>query len=140
MLKIPFQRVCDDLSAFYRAHADDAGIDLHSTEHIWIRTGETRSIMTNLRACIPPGHVGLVTGRSGYNIRGLLAHLGTIDAGYTGPIYAVLSNLNHQWIEINRGDRIAQLVILKLPDVELVEGDLPETERGENGLGSTGRR
>lgn len=139
-MKIPYQKIEPDLPAFEHAHIDDAGFDLYSTENAWIDAGETRSIMTNLRACIPHGHVGLVTGRSGNNTRGLLVHIGTIDAGYTGPIYAVLSNLNHRRIKIGRGDRIAQLVILKLPDVELVEGDLPDTERGENGLGSTGRR
>jgi dUTP pyrophosphatase len=69
----------------------------------------------------------------------LLCHLGTIDAGYTGPIWVVLSNLNKHMAEIKRGDRIAQLVVLKLPDVGMVEGDLPETERGDSGLGSTGR-
>jgi dUTP pyrophosphatase len=137
--KITFQKIFNELPAFFHAHKNDAGRDLYSAENLWIRARETETIQTNLRVCIPKGYVGLVTGRSGNSSRGLFCHLGTIDAGYTGPIYAVLSNLNKHMAEIKQGDRIAQLVILKLPDVELVEGDLPETERGDSGLGSTGR-
>lgn len=137
--KITFQKIDSKLPAFFHAHENDAGYDLYSTENLWIRAGETETIQTNLRVCIPKGYVGLVTGRSGNSGRGLLCHLGTIDAGYTGPIWVVLSNLNKHMAEIKQGDRIAQMVILKLPDVEMVEGDLPETERGNNGLGSTGR-
>lgn len=139
MAKVTFQKIDGELPAFKHAHKNDAGYDLYSAENLWIRAGETETIQTNLRVCIPEGYVGLVTGRSGNSGRGLLCHLGTIDAGYTGPIYAVLSNLNHHMVEVKRGDRIAQLVVLKLPDVEMVEGDLPETERGDSGLGSTGR-
>jgi dUTP pyrophosphatase len=138
-VKIPYQRVVAVLPAYKHAHKNDAGYDLYSTESVWIRPGETETVQSNIRVCIPEGYVGLVTGRSGNSGRGLLCHLGTIDAGYTGPIWVVLSNLNKHMAEIKQGDRIAQLVVLKLPDVELVEGDLPETERGNRGLGSTGR-
>jgi dUTP pyrophosphatase len=138
-VKILYQAVEKDLPAFRHAHKNDAGYDLYSTENVWLRARETAPVQTNLRVCIPAGYFGLVTGRSGNSSRGLLCHLGTIDAGYTGPIYAVLSNLNSHMAEVKRGVRIAQMVILKLPDVEMVEGDLPETERGDRGLGSTGR-
>jgi dUTP pyrophosphatase len=137
--EIPYKAINNELPAFFHAHENDAGYDLYSAENLWIRTGETETIQTNLRVCIPEGYVGLVTGRSGNSSRGLLCHLGTIDAGYTGPIWVVLSNLNHHMVEVKRGDRVAQLVILRLPEVELSEGDLPETERGKKGLGSTGR-
>jgi dUTP pyrophosphatase len=138
-VKILYQVIDGCLPAFRHAHKNDAGYDLYSTENAWIRSGETRAIMTNARVCIPAGYVGIVTGRSGLNTEGILCHLGTIDAGYTGPIWVVLSNLNHHMVEVKRGDRVAQLVILELPEVELVEGILPETERGKKGLGSTGR-
>jgi dUTP pyrophosphatase len=138
-VKILYQVIDGCLPAFRHAHKNDAGYDLYSTESVWIRPGETETVQSNIRVCIPKGYVGLVTGRSGNSSRGLLCHLGTIDAGYTGPIWVVLSNLNKHMAEIKRGDRIAQLVVLKLPDVGMVEGDLPETERGDSGLGSTGR-
>ena len=138
-VKILYQVVDGCLPAFRHAHKNDAGYDLYSTENAWIRSGETRAIMTNARVCIPAGYVGLVTGRSGLSTEGILCHLGTIDAGYTGPIWAVLSNLYHHMVEVKRGDRVAQLVILELPEVEMSEGKLPETERGNQGLGSTGR-
>lgn len=139
LIKIPYQKIENNLPAFRHTHKHDAGHDLYAAEYVRFCPGETVPIKTNLRVCIPQGYVGLVTGRSGNSVRGLLCHLGTIDAGYTGPIYAVLSNLEKHWFEVVTGDRIAQLVILKLPKVEFVEGDLPETERGEKGLGSTGR-
>lgn len=139
LINIPYQKITNGIPAFRHAHENDAGYDLYSTEDAWIRSGETRAIMTNARVCIPPGFVGIVTGRSGNNSQGMLCHLGTIDAGYTGPIYAVLSCLTYHGKHVRQGDRVAQLVILKLPKVELVEGILPETERGEKGLGSTGR-
>jgi len=138
-VKILYQVIDGCLPAFRHAHKNDAGYDLYSTENAWIRSGETRAIMTNARVCIPPGYMGRVTGRSSTATRGLLCHTGTVDAGYTGPIYAILSNLNHHMVEVKRGDRVAQLVILELPEVEMSEGKLPETERGNQGLGSTGR-
>ena len=94
-VKIHYQAIEGDLPAFRHAHKNDAGYDLYSTENEWIPSGETRAIQTNTRVCIPAGYVGLVTGRSGNNARGMLCHLGTIDAGYTGPIYAVLSCLTY---------------------------------------------
>lgn len=139
MAKITFQKIDSKLPAFKHAHKNDAGYDLYSAENLWIRAGETETVQTNLRVCIPEGYVGIITGRSGNSSRGLLCHLGTIDAGYTGTIYAVLSSVSYHGMHVRKGERIAQLVILKLPDVEMVEGDLPETERGDRGLGSTGR-
>lgn len=136
---IKYQLIENGLPAFRHAHEDDAGYDLYSTSTIWIRSRETVPAQTNLRICLPSGYVGLVTGRSGNNVRGLLGHIGTIDSGYTGLIYAIITNLNDHVIKIDRGDRIAQLVILKLPEIELVRGVLPETNRGASGLGSTGR-
>lgn len=138
-IKIPYQATVDELPAFKHAYKNDAGYDLYSTENTWVPSGETRAIMTTAQVCIPAGYVGLVVGRSGNNARGMLCHLGTIDAGYTGTIYAVLSSVSYHGMHVRKGERIAQLVILKLPEVEMVEGDFPDTERGENGLGSTGR-
>lgn len=136
---IKYQLIESGLPAFKHAHADDAGYDLYATDTLWIRSRETVPAQTNLRICIPRGYVGLVTGRSGNNAKGLYNHIGTIDSGYTGPIYAIITNLNNHVAKIDRGDRIAQLVILKLPEIELVRGVLPETNRGASGLGSTGR-
>ena len=138
-VKIPYQWVEKDLPAFRHAHKTDAGYDLYSTENVWLRARETAPVQTNLRVCIPAGYVGFVTGRSGMAAQGVLCHSGTIDAGYTGSIFAIITNQNNHVKKIDRGERIAQLVILKLPEVEMVEGDLPDTERGNQGLGSTGR-
>lgn len=139
LIKVAYQKIDEDLPAFKHAHADDAGYDLYATGSACIGARETRAIVTNIRICIPSGYVGLVTGRSGLNAQGIVTHQGTIDAGYTGAIQAVLSNLNDGMVRIKKGDRIGQLVILKLPDIVMIEEELPETERGSAGMGSTGR-
>ena len=105
-VKILYQVIDGCLPAFRHAHKNDAGYDLYSTENAWIRSGETRAIMTNARVCIPSGFVGIVTGRSGNNSQGMLCHLGTIDAGYTGPIWVVLSCLTYHGMHVRQGDRV----------------------------------
>lgn len=97
-------------------------------------------IDTGVHVAIPAGYVGFLKSKSGLNIvRGLTSD-GTIDAGYTGSIRVKLYNHTGQWAKFDRGDKISQLVILPIitPEVEVV-GELPETERGADGFGSTGR-
>jgi dUTPase len=67
MAKITFQKIDGELPVFKHAHKNDAGYDLYSTENLWIRAGETETIQTNLRVCIPEGYVGLVTGNLRYS-------------------------------------------------------------------------
>ena len=122
-----------------RAHASDAGLDLFSTEAFWLHPGEHRSVDTGVHVSIPAGYVGLITSKSGLMAKGITSR-GTIDSGYTGSIKAVLYNHSGEGYHINIGDKITQLVILpcEIPDLEFVE-DLPFTERGDSGFGSTGR-
>ncbi len=126
-----------------RAHADDAGLDLRSIENIEIPPGERRRVRTGLRLAIPPGHGGLVLPRSGLALRSgltLLNSPGLIDPGYRGDVDVIAHNTDqHEPFRVSVGDRIAQLVLVRLAALEpsAVE-ELPASERDEGGFGSTG--
>lgn len=126
------------------ANPGDAGLDLRSVEAATIKPGERCVVATGIAVAIPDGYAGFVQPRSGLAARqglGVVNSPGLIDSGYRGEVKVVLINLDpSDPIEIARGDRIAQLVILPVPAVEVVETDeLPETVRGDGGFGSTGR-
>ncbi len=125
------------------AQPGDAGADLRAAEPISLKPGERGLVGTGLALAIPEGYAGFVQPRSGMAIKrglGLLNSPGLIDAGYRGELKIIVINLDpYELLEIERGDRIAQLVILKVPDVIYEEVDeLSSTERGGGGFGSTG--
>jgi dUTP pyrophosphatase len=124
------------------AYAGDAGLDLSSVERLVLRPGRRSMVGTGLAVAIPPGHAGFVQPRSGLAANHGIAVVnspGLIDAGYRGELRVVLLNTDPERdFTIEVGDRIAQLVILALPRIELVEVDeLPGSERAERGFGSS---
>lgn len=123
-----------------RAHLWDAGLDLYSMEDGYIRANQSRTFSTGAHIAIPEGCVGLVKSKSGLMCNHGIITDGTIDAHYTGPIKVCLFNHGGSKYEVKKGDKIAQLVIVPclLPELELVDS-LEETDRGDNGFGSTGR-
>lgn len=125
------------------AYLGDAGLDLRANEDVTLMPLERRLISTGLAIAIPEGYAGFVQPRSGMALkRGLsMANTpGLIDSHYRGELKVVAVNLDaNNPIHIERGERIAQLVIQKVPIVELVEVDeLDETDRGAGGFGSSG--
>ena len=125
------------------AYSGDAGLDLRSNEDVVLEPHERRLISTGLAIAIPESYAGFVQPRSGMALkRGLsMANTpGPIDAHYRGELKVVAVNLDDKVpISIERGERIAQLVIQRVPVVTLVEVDeLDETDRGEGGFGSSG--
>ena len=122
-----------------RAHSVDAGLDLFSRERRLIWPGMSVLFDTGVHVEIPEGYVGDVDAKSSLMEKNLLT-AGTIDCGYTGSIKVKLFNLGGGMVEILEGQKIAQLVIKSIitPEVELVEA-LEDTERGEGGVGSTGK-
>ncbi|MFY9331872.1 MAG: dUTP diphosphatase [Candidatus Nanopelagicales bacterium] len=126
-----------------RAHPGDAGLDLQTTSDVSLAPGERAVVGTGVAMALPPGYVGLVHPRSGLAARMGLALVnapGTIDAGYRGEIKVIVINLDpHTAIQLNRGDRIAQLVIQRVSIAVVHEvTTLPGTQRAVGGLGSTG--
>jgi dUTP diphosphatase len=140
---LPFQRLDPGARLPERAHPGDAGLDLRSAVDVDVEPGQRTLVPTGLAVAIPEGHAGLVLPRSGLASRvGLtLANApGLIDAGYRGEIVCAVVNLDRDSaVRIERGDRIAQLVIVETPDVAPAFVDeLPSSTRGQGGFGSTG--
>lgn len=125
------------------AYEGDAGLDLRANEHVVLRPYERALISTGLAIALPDGYAGFVQPRSGMAIKQGLSIVNTpglIDAHYRGELKVIAINLDadHE-IVIVRGDRIAQLVIQRVPTVRLVEVDeLDATDRGTGGFGSSG--
>ena len=143
-MDLPFRRLRDGASLPSAQHPGDAGLDLHAVEAAIVAPGERAMVPTGVAVAIPEGHAGLVLPRSGLaSKQGLtLANApGLIDAGYRGEVVCAVINLDPtEPVRIEPGDRIAQLVIVALSTVapDWVE-ELPPSERGEGGFGSTGR-
>lgn len=125
-----------------KAHKHDGGYDLYARESLIIGAKESATIDTGVHVELPVGTVGFIKSRSGLMFKHeIVAGEGVIDCGFNGSIGVKLFNLGGRDYKVNAGDRICQLVILKLADVgelELVE-QFEETERGNNGFGSSGR-
>lgn len=125
-----------------RAHPEDAGMDLKAMYGDGILPGASKVFDTGVCMEILPGCFGMVANRSGLNIKhGIVCSgVGIVDEGYTGSIKVKLYNLSDETYVVNRGDKIAQLIIIpcEKPKLEFVER-LDDTERGDSGFGSTGR-
>ena len=123
-----------------RAHESDAGLDLYARERMPIRAGDSYFFDTGVHIELPTGTTGFIKSKSGLNKNHGLICDGVIDVGYTGSIGVKLYNLSGKSYIVEKGDKIAQLVILPIltPELELVD-ELSSTERGNGGFGSTGR-
>lgn len=124
------------------ARQGDAGLDLAAAATVTLEPGGRELVPTGLRVAIPDGYAGLVLPRSGLALRSGVTVLnapGLIDSGYRGEIGVLLVNHGAGPVTIQRGERIAQLVIQPVARAELVEvRELPGSRRGEGGFGSTG--
>jgi len=142
-ITLPIKRLDPSVELPTYAYLGDAGLDLRANEDVVLAPHERRLIPTGLAIAIPEGYAGFVQPRSGMALkRGLsMANTpGLIDAHYRGELKVVAVNLdNSEPITIRKGERIAQLVIQKVPVVMLQEVDeLDETDRGAGGFGSSG--
>jgi dUTP pyrophosphatase len=141
--QVPVRRLDPDLPLPAYAHHDDAGADLVSAIDIEIAPGERVVVPTGTAVALPEGYAGFVHPRSGLAARsgiGIVNAPGTIDAGYRGEIKVILINHDPATpVRLQRGDRIAQLVVQRVEQVEFLAAEsLPDSERGEGGHGSTG--
>jgi dUTP pyrophosphatase len=143
-VRLFFRKLEPDVPEPRRAQRGDAGLDLSANRDAKVMPGERALIPTGIAVAIPDGHAGLVLPRSGLASRqGLtLANApGLIDSGYRGEVTIAVVNLDPQQpVEIRRGDRIAQLLLVPFVEAEPAEVDeLPGSDRGAGGFGSTGR-
>ncbi len=142
MIELAVARLRDDARLPERAYAGDAGLDLAACERVDLAPGERAVVPTGIAVAIPEGFAGFVQPRSGLAARHGIAVVnspGLIDSGYRGEIRVVLLNTDPERAFVaEAGDRIAQLVVVPVPELDLVEVDeLPPTERGVRGFGSS---
>jgi dUTP pyrophosphatase len=141
-MQVNFVRLDRELPIPVTAHIGDAAVDLHSRVDVDLAVGEWASVPTGIAVAIPAGHAGLVVPRSGHAARhgvGVVNGPGLIDSGYRGEISVLLINHGDKPVSFARGERIAQLAIVPIPEVDWVEVEsLDETPRGAGGFGSTG--
>jgi dUTP pyrophosphatase len=143
-MSLRVRRLDPDAKLPTRAHDGDAGLDLYALEGATLGPGERISLRTGIAVEIPPGRAGLVLPRSGLAVRHGIALVnapGLIDSGYRGEVRVLLLNTDREEpCEIQRGDRIAQLVLVAVEALDLVVVDeLELSERGGGGFGSSGR-
>jgi dUTP pyrophosphatase len=142
LIELPVRRLREDAVVPERAYAGDAGLDLAACDRFALGPGERAVVGTGLAVAIPDGYAGFVQPRSGLAARHGLSVVnapGLIDSGYRGEIRVVLLNTDlREAFVVEPGMRIAQLVVLPVPEFELLETDvLPESERGVRGFGSS---
>lgn len=124
-----------------RAHDTDAGYDLRTPKRVVIHRGSSACIDTGVHIEIPKGMFGKLESKSGLNVKyGVVSHGGVIDSGYTGSIVVKLYNHGEQDYFMEAGDKAVQIIFYRheSPDFAVVDS-FEETDRGENGFGSTGR-
>ena len=142
MIELPIQRLRRDAVIPERAYSGDAGLDLAACERVELGPGERVLVGTGLAVAIPEGYAGYVQPRSGLAARHGLTIVnspGLVDSGYRGELRVVLLNTDSaEPFVVEPGMRIAQLVVLALPEFEIVEvEELPKSERGVRGFGSS---
>jgi dUTP pyrophosphatase len=142
VIELPIQRLRDDAVVPTRAYSGDAGLDLAACEHVELGPGERATVGTGLAVAIPEGFAGFVQPRSGLALRHGITIVNTpglVDSGYRGELKVILLNTDpSEPFVVEPGMRIAQLVVLQVPEVDPIEvEELPESERGVRGFGSS---
>ena len=145
MTKVKFTMLddCRDLMP-KKAHFDDAAFDLRSRVDITLPSRKSTLVQTGLFIELPINFEAQIRPRSGLALKHdimITNSPGTIDAGYRGEVGIIMYNGSENEFQIKRGDRVAQMVICQLPEIELVEvEELSASDRGEGGFGSTGKK
>lgn len=123
-----------------RAYPTDAGLDLYARESQIVCAKQSAVFDTGVHVELPYHTVGMLKSKSGLNVKHGITSEGVIDVGYSGSICVKLYNHSGHDYKVNKGDKISQLVIMPIraPELELVE-ELEESERGNNGFGSSGK-
>ena len=136
---LPVRRLREGARLPERANPWDAGLDLYSAEELVVGPGELKLVGTGIAVAIPKGFVGLVKDRSSKALKGLHCLAGVIDPGYRDEVKVVLINLGSEEVKVEKGERIAQLLIVPVAYLEPVEvEELPPNDGRRGGFGSTG--
>ena len=138
-IKIKIKRLNEDAITPSYAHEGDAGLDIRTTENYILKPGERKLFSTGLSIELPEGYVALIWDKSGIANKGIKTMGGVIEFTYRGEYKIILLNTSDQDYQINKGDKIAQLLIQPIMTADIIETiELSETQRGDGGFGSTG--
>ena len=139
-MKLQVQKLDPSAKLPSYAYEGDAGMDLFSLEDLRILSGEKAAIRTGLKFAIPKGYAGFVWDKSGLAAKHHLKTMaGVIDSNYRGELLVVLTNLGREMYKVEKGSKVAQLVIKPVANPEIEETEIQdETDRGERGFGSSG--
>lgn len=142
MVKLLIQRLDSSAKLPSYAYDGDAGMDLFSLEEAFIPAGEKLAIRTGLKFVVPRGYAGFVWDKSGLALKHHLKTMaGVLDSNYRGELLVVLTNLGKSEYRVEKGSKIAQLVIKPVECAEIEECEIDdETERGKGGFGSSGSK
>jgi dUTP pyrophosphatase len=122
------------------SHKGDAGLDVFSALDCVLKAGDVRAVPTGIQMAIPKGFVGLIWDKSGLTLEGVHRLAGVVDSGYRGEVKVVMANLQNKPFVIEKGMKIAQVLIQPVEEVEVLETEkLEETPRGQKGFGSSGK-
>jgi dUTP pyrophosphatase len=141
-MKVRLKKLHPDAILPNYAHGaeEDAGQDLRALERTVLRPAKAEAVPTGIAIELPPGYEAQVRPRSGLGLKhSITVNFGTIDPGYRGEIRVIMFNLGLADYTIEKGDRIAQLIVSRYESVEWDESDLGESVRGAGGFGSSGR-
>jgi len=139
-MELKIQRIHKDAKLPLYQHKGDAGLDIFSSVDCVLEAGEVKPVPTGIKVSVPEGYVGLVWDKSGISLRGVHRLAGVIDSGYRGEVRVVMVNLGNEPFVIEKGMKIAQLLVQPVTEVKVVEvEELERTSRGEEGFGSTGK-
>ena len=140
-MQINAVKCCPHIPLPSKSHPSDAGWDLYANEYLVIKAWERETVDTGIKFEIPEGYVGLIWPRSGLAVKkGIDVFAGVIDAGYRGVVKVCLYNSSFEKVQINRHDRIAQIIFQEVPSTSIEEVErLTESPRAAGGFGSTGK-
>ena len=134
------KKLTDSSQVPSKGHPDDAGWDLYADESFKLWPEETKLISTGIAMSLPKGFVGLIWDRSSIGVKGIHRYAGVIDCGYRGEVKVCLHNTTKGLYHIQKGDRIAQILIQEAPNFRIhIVDELDSTNRGNGGFGSTGK-
>ena len=140
MIILKVKRIHKDAKLPLYQHKGDAGLDVFCSVSCVLEKGEFKPIPSGIKVAIPEGYVGLIWDKSGVSLKGVHRLAGVIDSGYRGEVKVVMINLGDVPFVIDKGMKIAQMLVQPITKVDVAEvDDLEETSRGEGGFGSTGK-
>ena len=139
-MKLKVRKIHKDAKLPDYGHQGDAGLDLFACIRMELKPLAPAAVPTGIQMAVPDGFAGLIWDKSGLSLQGVHRLAGVVDAGYRGEVKVVLVNLSRETIVIEKGMKIAQMLIQPVAGVTIEETrELDKTVRGEGGFGSTGR-